>query len=105
MRTFWILILRTSILCTVLLSCMKNGPAPLSREEKRLAVAYAELSKLKNRMTENLSAYPDSAATVLNKLQFSKEDYDRIRAALDKNPERWELFYRYVLNLLEPNPD
>jgi len=91
------------MVCFVLLSCAKNVSSTLTRDEKRLVLAYAELVKLGTRMPARGPAYQDSADAILNRLRFTRADYDRSVASLDENPERWETFYREVQALLNVN--
>lgn len=98
--------MRTSLACilfAVFLSCSGNRQPKLNSQEKRLAVAYAELVRLRERLLVPEPAYQDSARAVLKRLNFSKNDYDRALVSLNKVPERWQAFYREVQILLSAN--
>jgi hypothetical protein len=95
MKAAWIIVF-SALLCF----CSKNGPGYLKPSEKRLAAAYAELLKLSARIPPGNPAYQDSAAAVLKRLRFTKEDFDRGTASFKEDPGRWEAFYREVQTLL-----
>ncbi len=77
----------------ILAACSGRQERGLRPDEKRLAVAYAELFRLGLRVSPDTPAYQDSAEAVLKRLNCSKNDFDRAVASLNREPERWEAFY------------
>lgn len=67
-----------------------------------MAKLYAELFVMKERMAiRSDSTFADSSLRLLQKYQFTSDEYKRTIQYLNQNPEKWILFYRAVSSYLD----
>ena len=85
------------------LSCSRDRHSNLPAKHQRFVHVYTELLKLKEKDISPQKAYVDSSIAVLHKYQYTQEEYDQTLAYLNKKPERWEVFYKEVLEQLKRN--
>lgn len=83
------------------LNCRKQETLPFTSKNERFLQVYAELQKLRKNIPPQYPTFLDSARTILQKYNFTKEEYERILSYLNEKPERWEAFYQEVLERLK----
>ncbi len=72
----------------------------LNNQEKLIQV-YVELSKLQEKHPIHDFTYLDSSRIILEKYNFTEEEYNNSLSYLNEKPERWLTFYQKVLDQLE----
>jgi hypothetical protein len=80
--------------------CRSNQPRPL---DNRVIDLYVELSKLQSTIPANTPAYQDSAGKIIALSGLTENAYRETIAYFCEEPERWEAFYKEVLNRLKEN--
>jgi len=80
--------------------CEKKGTADLTKDQKQFARVYAAMVKLQQNFPKNTSTNIDSSQAILQKYNIDIETYHQITQELNEEPERWEAFYKEVLEML-----
>jgi hypothetical protein len=83
------------------LSCSSEHRSQIPAKHQRFVHVYIELLKLKEKGISPQKACLDSSLAILRKYQYTQEEYDRTLAYFNQKPERWEAFYKEVLEQLK----
>ena len=84
-----------------LLSCTQKIESSVPKKHTRLVDIYVELYILQNQSILSDSMYADSAEIILNRFGFTQDEYQKALTYFNDKPERWELFYKEVLDKLQ----
>ena len=97
---------KKAIICTFIIgslwftNCERKHSASLTEKEKQFARVYAAMVQLQRKYPKNTKAYIDSSQTILQKYNIDIKTYHQITQELNEKPERWEAFYKEVLEML-----
>ena len=96
MRPAFIFLLIIIALC---LACQSGG-SRLSPHQERIAGLYANLITIQEDIPANSPAYADTVRALLKLSGLTEQEFRDTITALNEEPERWEAFYKEVLNRL-----
>ena len=80
--------------------CRSDQPRPV---DDRVIDLYVTLSQLQSTIPANTPAYQDSAGKIIALSGITENAYRETIAYFCEEPERWEAFYKEVLNRLKEN--
>lgn len=89
------------VVCLLLAACAPSKKSGLNRQELGLAEAYLTVIRLQQQIAPGNPAYPDSLDARLARMGFAKEQFETAVQSLKTHPERWEVFYEYLLSRIE----
>lgn len=91
------LILWLRVILTGLLACQSSNQTSLTHEQQQLIHVYADMLLIQQSLSPANPTYADSCKNVLEKHGFSESLYLKTLQSLNRQPERWEVFYQAVL--------
>lgn len=89
------------IFLTGLSACRSSGPESLARNQKRLVLAYTDLLFVQRNLSPADPAYADTCRIILKSRGITESEYSEVLQTFDRDPEKWEAFYRAVLDEIE----
>jgi hypothetical protein len=81
--------------------CQKESTPVLSSDDLTFVNIYIEILKLNEQMSPQHPAYLDSSRSIIRKYNFSWNEYQKTLKKFHEKPERWEAFYKQVLEQLK----
>ena len=81
-------------------ACNQKRNISLTKDQKQFIHVYVELLQLQNKLSDHPYACIDSSQAILQKYKINLEAYNRLMQELNEEPERWEAFYKEVLDMI-----
>ncbi len=80
--------------------CRHKTDLNIPSTQEEFIKVYVELQRLKERHPDQRILPLDSSRAIIHKYGFTREAYDSSYAYFNEKPERWEAFYKEVLDRL-----
>ena len=84
-----------------LAGCERKTRITIPKQHERFVEVYVALQKLSERYQPPATVPLDSSQAIIREYGFSRKEYDRAYAYFNEKPERWQAFYKKVLERLK----
>jgi hypothetical protein len=81
--------------------CERKNRIIIPEQHERFVEVYVALQKLGERHLPPAAVPIDSSRAIIREYGFSREEYDQAYAYFNEKPERWQAFYKEVLERIK----